>query len=248
MILKLLKPILKGLTLASCSLLLFKSPAISQTNTNNQSTPENSCLVLTGGNLDTLLSSALRTLHSVLSKQGLLNLRRSLLAINNNERDNWINRVGKPSAVIFKCSPDTDENGVEILSVATKAPNAHNRYHIPLVRFTSNYFRQSGYTPQKRCEKIATRFQHFHNCGILDNLLKETAMDARTGKTYPAIFAEVKLASGGQLATQDLCPALKPTNGKLLLLMFEPGIKAGQVEEKLNDLRLGNFPEPLSDF
>ncbi|MBM0742880.1 hypothetical protein JOY44_14905 [Phormidium sp. CLA17] len=171
----------------------------------------------------------------------------SCLAINDDERINWTNRVGRTSAVVFECSSGTNENGVEILSVATKAPNAHNRCRIPLMRLTSNYFRQSGYTPQKRCQKIATRFQHFHNCGILDNLLKGDATDARTGKTYPAIFAEVKLASGDQLATQDLCTALKPTNGKLLLLMFEPGIEAGQIEEKLNDLRLGNFPEPLSD-
>jgi len=211
-----LKPTLKGLTLAFCSLLLFNSPMFSQTNSGKQSTPVKNCLSISDNDRD-------------------------------NDRVNWDCRVGRTSAVIFECSPDTNENGVETLSVVTKAPNAPHRYRIPVVRFTSNYFSQSSYTPRKRCEKIATRFQHFHNCGILDNLSRSNAVDARTGKTYPAIFAEVKPALGEQLATQDLCPALKATNGKLLLLMFDPGIEANQIEEKLNDLRLGNFPEPLSD-
>jgi hypothetical protein len=38
----------------------------------------------------------------------------------------------------------------------------------PVVRWYSNYFSASGYTPWQRCEEVTGRFQKFHDQGLLD--------------------------------------------------------------------------------
>jgi hypothetical protein len=41
------------------------------------------------------------------------------------------------------------------------------RGKIPVIRWVSNYFSQSGFDPQKRCEEVTERFQNYSNQGVL---------------------------------------------------------------------------------
>ena len=41
------------------------------------------------------------------------------------------------------------------------------RGKIPVIRWVSNYFSDSGFDPQKRCEDVTTKFQNYSNQGIL---------------------------------------------------------------------------------
>ena len=41
---------------------------------------------------------------------------------------------------------------------------------VPIINWVSDYFSESGYTPQQRCEMVSARFQKYHNQGILNYL------------------------------------------------------------------------------
>lgn len=129
------------------------------------------------------------------------------------------------TVVDFICSPDGNPNSVETLFIES------NRCRIPLVRSTS--------VPFERCQAVAKRFQQAYNCRILDTLTTDF-VTTKKGEKHPAIFAVVKPRQENQLATLDLCPALKPQvkNGKLLILMFESGRDINELKEKLDNLRL----------
>lgn len=141
--------------------------------------------------------------------------------------------VSQTTVVNFICNRESTPGGTETLLMEME------RRHTPLVRSTSARF-------DAPCQKVATRFQQFYNCGILDNL--STGFEITTaGDRYPAIFAQIKPAEGDQSATLDLCPALKPfvKDGKLLLLKLERGVNAEQMRELLDDLRVGVSDAPL---
>lgn len=41
---------------------------------------------------------------------------------------------------------------------------------VPVIRWVSDYFSGSGYTPQKRCEIVSKKFREYHNQGLLNYL------------------------------------------------------------------------------
>lgn len=40
--------------------------------------------------------------------------------------------------------------------------------YIPVIRWVSEHFSNSGYTPQKRCQEVSARFQTYYNSGTLN--------------------------------------------------------------------------------
>lgn len=100
-------------------------------------------------------------------------------------------QVQANSGVSFECRTSTD--GVPTTMAVTE------RGSIPLIRFISNYFSESGWNPQRRCDEIASRFQTYNSQGTL----KYFTTGQKNG--YPALCV-VKEQNGGCL---DLLITLK---------------------------------------
>jgi len=157
--------------------------------------------------------------------------------------------VTETGIVNFLCA---EEQGVPTVFVRTQLRR------IPIISWSSDLFRRSGYNSQARCRQVAVRLQQFYNCEILDNLSKGVITVSRTGKTYPAIFANVKptrvvkpVLEGPpatvEKSTHENCPTLKPDReGRLLLMMLEPEMNADQIIQKLDDIRVG-IEDPVCD-
>ena len=144
----------------------------------------------------------------------------------------------------FSCVPPTATDGLppeaiaptengDIPVVLVALPKRGNP--IPIIRWSSNTFSRSGYTPQFRCEAVAARFQKFYSCNILSNIIDDR--DRRIlvgvdGATYPAI--EVSTIG-------STCPDI-PENGRVLLFMLEPDMSPENTQEVLDllgDIRAG---------
>ena len=46
----------------------------------------------------------------------------------------------------------------------------NNSGTFPVIRWTSDYFASSGYTPQRRCEEVTSRFNEYYQLGKLNYL------------------------------------------------------------------------------
>jgi hypothetical protein len=85
---------------------------------------------------------------------------------------------------------------------------------IPVIRWVSGYFNDSGYTPQKRCEEVSERFQEYHSQDKMKFLT--------TGRRNGLNIVCVAETNGGPCyeggSTQGLLFTLKPTSspGKAL--------------------------------
>lgn len=90
----------------------------------------------------------------------------------------------------------------------------------PMIRWTSDYFSGSGYTPEARCQEVAARFQSFYNSGTLKYLT------AGYVNGQPAICVA---------QTQNSSCA-----GNTLLFTLKPGSDANDRLRKLSNLRSGN--------
>jgi Circadian oscillating protein COP23 len=60
----------------------------------------------------------------------------------------------------FSCG--TSSHGIPTTFVSTPHEN------IPLIRWVSNHFTHSGYSPQARCQDVSQRFNRYYNQGILN--------------------------------------------------------------------------------
>lgn len=58
--------------------------------------------------------------------------------------------------------------------------------NVPVIRWQSNYFRRSGYTPRNRCIEVSNRFQAFKRADQLRYLISSYA-PSTTGTWYPVI-------------------------------------------------------------
>ena len=66
---------------------------------------------------------------------------------------------GSIEKITFSCG--TSQDGTP--TTFAQAP----RGKIPVIRWVSTYFSQSGFDPQKRCEEVSQRFQDYSNKGVL---------------------------------------------------------------------------------
>jgi len=119
----------------------------------------------------------------------------------------------QPTKNIYTC---INEKGIPTTVVDTK------RGRIRLVVWESDYFRGSGWTPQKRCEEVTSRFQKFSDNGTLKQIT--------TGKTVLAnqkIYNIICVAATNKPGMQGQCLQ----DG--LLLILESG---DNPKEVLNNL------------
>ena len=92
----------------------------------------------------------------------------------------------------------------------------------PIIRWVSEYFEGSGYTPQKRCEMVTQQMQTAHNNGILNFITvgRENNQDVICSST----------AKGGKCDLTIL--TLKPNDsaGKAVEAILNPGA-TGPIEQ-----------------
>jgi Circadian oscillating protein COP23 len=91
------------------------------------------------------------------------------------------------------------------------------RGNVPIIRWRSNYFSDSGYTPERRCDEVSGRFQTYYNSGSL-NFITTGMMNGQ-----PVVC--VSATNGGG------CQGL--------LLTLRPNDNASQVVQQLFDIRAG---------
>jgi hypothetical protein len=91
------------------------------------------------------------------------------------------------------------------------------RGNVPIIRWQSNYFSDSGYTPERRCSEVSGRFQTYYSSGSL-NFVTTGIMNGQ-----PVVC--VSSTSGGG------CQGL--------LLTLRPNDNASRVVQQLFDIRAG---------
>lgn len=88
---------------------------------------------------------------------------------------------------------------------------------VPVIRWVSQHFSGSGYTPQQRCEEVSGRFQTYYNQGILNYVT--------TGYMNRMPVVCVSSTNGGE------CTGL--------LYTLKPGQNASRTLQQLFDIRQG---------
>lgn len=89
-------------------------------------------------------------------------------------------------------------------SPATLAYTA--RGSVPVIRWTSDYFSQSGWKPQQRCEEVSKRFQEYHQrnemnfltTGMMNNQSVVCTTDREGGSCMNLLFTLKPGSSAGQ--------------------------------------------------
>lgn len=89
------------------------------------------------------------------------------------------------------------------------------RGYVPVIRWTSDYFGSSGWSPQARCQEVSDRFEAYHKDGTLNFLT--------TGRMNRQSVVCVASREGG------------PCSG--LLFTLKPGSNPGQTLQRLLDVR-----------
>lgn len=81
----------------------------------------------------------------------------------------------------------------------------------PVVRWYSNYFSGSGYTPMRRCQDVAGRFQNFYDRGLLSNVttgyvngLPVVCANSGSGCNRNNVLFTLKKGEDAALAVQKL--------------------------------------------
>ncbi|WP_204105716.1 MULTISPECIES: COP23 domain-containing protein [Spirulina sp. CCY15215] len=91
--------------------------------------------------------------------------------------------------------------------------------HKPVVRWYSDYFSGSGYTPMRRCQEVSARFQNFYNSGRLDYIT--------TGYINGQAVVCVASAHG------------RPCAGDTVLFTLKPGSNATSTIQRLFNISTG---------
>lgn len=82
---------------------------------------------------------------------------------------------------------------------------------IPVIRWDSRYFSRSGYTPLRRCQDVAGRFQKFYDQGLLSNVttgyvngLPVVCANSGSGCNRNNVLFTLKKGEDAALAVQKL--------------------------------------------
>ena len=109
----------------------------------------------------------------------------------------------------FSCG---QTNGVPTTLAKTK------RGHVPVIQWTSDYFAQSDWTPEKRCQRVSGLFEQYYRAGSLNYLT--TGWDRKTSQNVVCVAAAEEKNCTGTLFT------------------LKPGSNPGQTLKQLMDLRV----------
>ncbi len=96
------------------------------------------------------------------------------------------------TATVFQCQTD---NGTP--TTVARTPTGT----VPIIRWTSNYFDDSGWTPERRCAAVSERFQTYYNHQLL-NFLTVGVMNGQN---------VICVAPGNQQPCSHLLFTLKPS-------------------------------------
>jgi len=125
----------------------------------------------------------------------------------------WLNTspAQANSSSEFYCGVDRDG--------ATPATIIRHPQHgeVPVIRWVSDYFEESGYDPQTRCEMVSKRFQDLHDNGALQYLT--------TGRMNRQPVVCVSPSDGGEC--EGLLFTLKPTSNPNQTLQDLMALRAG---------------------
>jgi hypothetical protein len=77
--------------------------------------------------------------------------------------------ASQPNKVTFLCQPMFDKASGERIPV-TVAWVPERKGHVRFIGWKSEYFNQSGWTPDERCQKVTQKFQEFYTQGRLNYL------------------------------------------------------------------------------
>ena len=119
-----------------------------------------------------------------------------------------INQSAKAQNSSFYCGYS---NGVPTTLAETP------RGTVPIIRWVSQHFSGSGYTPQQRCEEVSGRFQSYYNQDILNYIT--------TGYMNGMPVVCVTGINGGECSE--------------LLFTLKPGQNASRTLQQLFDIRQG---------
>lgn len=75
----------------------------------------------------------------------------------------------QPNKVTFFCQPTFDRASQERIPT-TVAWVPERKGHVRFIIWKSEYFTQSGWTPEQRCQKVTQKFQEFYQQGRLNYL------------------------------------------------------------------------------
>lgn len=92
-----------------------------------------------------------------------------------------------------------------------------SRGNIPVIRWVSQHFSDSGYSPKVRCQEVSSRFQNYYNQGVLNYIT--------TGYMNSQPVVCVTSTNGGSCSQ--------------LLFTLKPGQNASRTLQQLFDIRQG---------
>ena len=75
-----------------------------------------------------------------------------------------LNQSSQAQSITFRCQPDNSANSIPTTYAIT--PDGTK----PVIKWKSNYFEGSSYTPMRRCTEVTERFNKFYSQGILQDL------------------------------------------------------------------------------
>ncbi|NCO78952.1 MAG: hypothetical protein GW795_07200 [Cyanobacteria bacterium] len=118
-----------------------------------------------------------------------------------------------------------------------------SRGRIQLIVWQSDFFRNSGWTPQKRCQEVTARFQKFSDSGSL-----RYVTTGLIDKKYPAICVGQKTPGQGYTCTKNgLLLTLQSDDNpnEVLKTLFNNAAQVGGKPVVRND---GNYVFPMEEF
>jgi hypothetical protein len=130
----------------------------------------------------------------------------------------------QPKKVTFFCQPTFDRASKERIPT-TVAWVPQRKGHVRFIIWKSEYFTQSGLTPEQRCQKVTQKFQEFYDQGRLNYL----SLGKNNG--YPIICG--------------LTNQTEPCNGNNQLFTIKLTSNPQEVMARLMDIAEGKAADPL---
>jgi hypothetical protein len=123
------------------------------------------------------------------------------------------NAQAEPTATTFACGTS---NGVPTTMARTQ------RGDVPVIRWSSDYFSDSGWTPERRCQEVSTRFQTYQQDGSLKYLttgvingMSVVCTSDREGGSCKNLLFTLKAGSNAGQTLRDLLNVRTHATGPL---------------------------------
>jgi Circadian oscillating protein COP23 len=112
-----------------------------------------------------------------------------------------------------------------------------SRGYVPVVRWSSNFFGRSGFSPQTRCKMVSAKFQQYYQNGTLNYLTTST-------KNRQPVICVAESKGGG---CSDVLFTLKPTANPMATLRQLMNVRTQAGAVVLNESTGGSLPPSADD-